>query len=156
MSGLHRVLQNFRMLIESITPTELLRTGARFRWSDPQRTDADVSAGTARTFCVVWRGSTAVHEVEDLTERWAIHEFAVDVSYPAEMEAEFRHMVVAQDRHDIVKTLRDPTYFVGYPGSAVPSIGLHSRELATDELTQESPQTWRYRQTWRCVICEAE
>lgn len=151
------VLQNFYWRLESIAPTNPI-TGRGFVRYDPHLLDADVSSGLIRAFTVSWDSADSFQDVTDIEDRVAQHIYTVEVVYPIE---KFKHAelqyILLQDRHDIIKVLRDSALFIGHDHlNSTTNIGLWSRFLITDELRRPVPTTWALTQRWRCDIKESE
>jgi hypothetical protein len=158
-AGANLVLRNFVYRVESITPTysdvrEFFVHNARSTTLDP-----DASPGMVRSFGVFMETSEEAHDVEDITERWAVHTFTVEINYPVKSERGDMELqaMIGQDRHDLMKVLRTSDYKDGISTSAPATVtGLQYRKFVGDELDREDPITWVYTQTWECMIQETE
>ena len=126
-SNADRVLSNFRWRVESISPTHQ-RPRKPFRWLDLATVDADRHP-VARVFQVRWlREDDTGDSVTDLVERRALHRYVLEVAYATDYDLVTLQEIILQDRHDIIKALRDPRLFVGTSSSdASADIGLQAR-----------------------------
>lgn len=152
------VLRNFRWRVESTAPTHQ-RPLKPFRWIDPRRVDSDGSP-TTRLFHVQWLDGDDDRDasVTDMVERRAVHRFQLDVLYPREYESMLLQEIVLQDRHDIIKALRDDRLWVGTSAAdPLSDIGLKSRTLGSPtEMVDGETNTPTLRMIWECEIWETE
>jgi hypothetical protein len=128
-SNADAALRNLKWRIESTAPTHQ-HPRRPFRWADPRRVGpADQPA--VRLFHVRWLGEEdAGDSVTDAVERRALHRYEVVVDYAADYGWLTLMDVVLQDRHDLIKTLRDPRQYVGTSATdATADIGLQSRHV---------------------------
>jgi hypothetical protein len=67
------------------------------------------------------------------------------------------HHIVLQDRHDIIKQLRDDTKRRGYNAdNTTTDVGLYQRRRNGDQLIKDDPKLWRLLMEWECKILESE
>lgn len=155
------VLKNFQYRIEAITPTST-DYRATFVMYDPLKIVAKRSSGFERRFFVAWHNSDAdiqsnVSHAENGYCRTADHDYTVEVSYPALLPYDDMIALICDDRHDLIKQLREPDKWVGYDSShATTDIGLWRRLRVSDELETNDNGIWTFRQRWRCYINEVE
>jgi hypothetical protein len=153
---LHRVPENFIYQVEQIVPTYQGRTVPRFRSFEPDGGEQVPEAtGGLRMFFVEWlsSGPDGGATMEPLRE--SEHLVQLHVEYPFVLKWEEMHMLVLQDRHDLIKRLRDPQYFVGYKGSTSGATGMFARWRLRD-LLDKTTRLWRYSSQWRCTVREEE
>lgn len=155
------VLSNFQYRIEAITPTNANYKSA-FVMYNPLLIAAKKSSGFERRFFVTWHGSSADSEsgapqAENGYCRTAAHDYSVEISYPALMQYDDMLALVCDDRHDLIKQLRDADKWLGYDSShTTTDIGLWQRLRVSDELETSDNGIWTFRQRWRCLINEVE
>lgn len=151
-----RVLRNFSWRVRSIAPTHQ-RPGKRFAWYDPRRLDSDASP-VCRLFNVRWLGDDDDgSSVTDMVERRALHRYRLDVLYPDEHESMLQQEIILQDRHDLIKALRDDRLWVGTSADdPAADIGLQSRRNLPSELIDDDTSTSTLRMVWECEIWETE
>ncbi len=163
-STLNRVLQNFVWRMDAITPTDATIIGQnRFIQTDPFRIDPEQSSGLTRHYSVLWMGGGSGQTVgeegviDGLTDREATHTIELRTYYhPSKIKFDRLQLAIAQDRHDILKTLRDPDTFVGYNASnTATDIGLLDR-YNTDETVDYSDTLITVTYGWQCIIRESE
>lgn len=156
----HLVLDNFYWRIETITPTNLTDCRNYYREIDGNTIKQDFPDGTAgiRRFFVEWTDSDSDVDATDHDNREAHHNFIVTVCYPGSSLPWRRlHKLILQDRHDLIKQLRDDDNKVGYNASnTTTDIGLMHRFRGGDELIKEEDEIWRLRIQFRCLIEENE
>jgi len=154
----HRLYQNFKYWIEQITPTSTYGNPKnRFFFVDTLRTELDETSGLTRGFSLQWLGSNEDANPTDLFDRWAEHNYQLEVGYSTKLKTETLHKLVAQDRHDLCKQLRSPTYLLGWDvNNTTTDIGLDDRVRIGDELDTSSPALWILRQQYRCLLQETE
>jgi hypothetical protein len=153
-----RVLRNFRWRIESTAPTHQ-RPRKPFRWMDLAQMDPD-NHPALRLFQVRWlgEGQDDGDSVTDLAERRALHRYGIEVFYAADYDLEVIQEIILQDRHDLLKTLRDPRLFVGTgSGDSTSDVGLQARRsvgIRTDFDDEERSIILRLE--YECEIWETE
>jgi len=153
-----RVLHNFRWRIEGTAPTHQ-RPRKPFRWMDLAQMDMD-NHPALRLFQVRWlsEGRDDGDSVTDLAERRALHRYAIEVYYAADYDLATIQEIVLQDRHDLLKTLRDPRLFVGTgSGDSTSDVGLVARRsvgIRTDFNDEERIIILRLE--YECEIWETE
>ncbi len=152
---LHRVYQNFGYQVSLISPTASDGNPRdRFFEIDPERDTVDDSPGLTRGFSVLWRGSDQ-DNLTDFYDRWAEHDFQLEVYYSTKLKHGTLHRLILQDRHDICERLRSDAYFVGYDAdNPSADIGLGKRIRMSDEIDTDSAVVWILRQQWRCHVQE--
>lgn len=152
----HLVRKNFVWRIEAVTPTETtLARRASFTEVDPLRIDPEQSSGYQRAFSVQWQGSEG-DQLDDLLLRQQSHMYAVEVYYSTKLKYDDLHDIILQDRHDITKTLRNPSNVIGYSDAqSSTDIGVGGRWFDSDEIVRED-NLWTYRAMWRVTITETE
>jgi hypothetical protein len=160
MSNLSRAYHNFIWRLEGITPTNST-SGLRFRNFDPLKRSPKRSTGDVRKFSVAWLGSRADGEDEspdanDMYSRTARHNFEISVEYPAVYPWDTMQQLVADDRHDILRALRDQANNIGYSASnATTDIGLWERRRTSDSL-QTDDDVWILKLDYTAIINEPE
>ncbi len=145
-SNLDLVYQNIIDCIQAITPTSTI-PGKNFYHLDFKRIDPDQSSGLTRAFAVYWVGSDSDEEPTDMTDRWCEHTFEIDIAYSTDYELATLEKLIAQDRHDVIKKLRDLDNAI---------TGQHTMKRKNDRLDMSNPQTWYLKQQWICMIEEEE
>ncbi len=159
-TSLHRLVQNVAWNLETLSPTESSLYSDAFERID--RFQVTPETARSRTFSVLWQDSDPPDPegVQDIAERWAEHGLQLEVYYRVGQSGlgwEDAQLVILQDRHDIIKSLRDTANFDGYdPDNTSTDIGLVSRNVAEDVLDIENEGLWILRQRWRCCVREAE
>jgi hypothetical protein len=90
-------------------------------------------------------------------ERKAEHIFQLEVTYPSTSKVDLASLstMILQDRHDLIKALRDPSGYDGHDGDASAQFGLWSRVRRGDELTRDQ-NNFTLRQRWHCLVREEE
>ncbi len=153
---LHLIIKNFRWRIESISPTsDLVRQLFRF-WDPTYEEDEDESSGFSRSFYVEWNGSEPDSAATDADRREAWHRFTVNLIYPVTLNYQDMHVLIAQDRHDVIETLRADENRVGYDdNNSTTELGLYNRYCDGDDLIKEE-NIWILAQRYRCLIEESE
>lgn len=95
-----------------------------------------------------------------MTQREAVHLIRLHVEYPAIAPYLSLARQVLLDRHDLLKTLRDPATRLGYDDShTTTDIGLMVRTRTRDVLDKDTDtryRQWRYTSEWACAIRESE
>ena len=165
-TNLHRVLQNYAWRVESISPSVSgLVSGARvngqFREYDPNKEpEPQQSTGWSRRFYVEWMGSDGDEFATDADRREAVHQIRLTVVYPVVYEWKALQMLIAQDRHEINKTLRSRgrAYVKGYNDSNTSTdIGLYLRRRRGDVVDKKTHNgVWLYIVEWDNTIRESE
>ena len=161
-TSLHRVLDNFYWRIQSISPTYTGRVKARFEEWDPDiGLDPAKGSGWARKFWVEWNGSGPTNDAAAI-QRESDHTYVVHVLYPRKGPHRETMDMIAQDRHDLEKTLRGqiPTdHRLGYDDdNTTTNIGLMSRRRAEDDLRPFplNNEIWELRMEYECSVREDE
>jgi len=128
-SNADRVIANTRWRIESTSPTHQ-RPRKPFRWMDLAGVDAE-NYPALRLFQVLWLEEEDDEDsVTDLVERRAVHKILIEVAYADDYGLELRQEIMLQDRHDLIKTLRDPRLFAGTSASdPTGETGLQARRV---------------------------
>jgi len=153
-SNLHHVHANIRWRIETCTP-QLTRGGlGSFKYLNA--TPAAQSTGTSRGFTV---GRPRAGEIDGTTNCYSriqdLH-FMVEVFYGSHFTPEALAEVIEQDRHSLIKQLRDQRLWKGYDAThTTDDIGLMARWPEPDEVTQVGSLTV-LRLPWRCKVKEIE
>ncbi len=152
-----QVYDNFIWRLESITPTNQIPR-KNFSFLDNAELDPAVSTGVIRAFELYWEGSDPDHEPTDMFDRWAFHNFRLEVSYPRQgFRLNDLTKIATDDRDDIVTALRDDRLWTGYNASNTSTdIGLMGRVRGEDGLDPADNDVWILRQQWRCQIQEIE
>lgn len=152
-TNLHRVYQNFKWRIESISPA-CTRPGKNF--VSLGNVAANESTGTSRGFRVKRLGRETESELTDLYQRTATHDYRVEVYYPAALHQDAIEEIISQDAHDIIKTLRNPDSYLGFNSTdSSTNIGIRSRMEISDQVT-ESTDLWTLQINFKCLITEIE
>ncbi len=153
------VLDNFIWRIEGISPT--VDAAVPFKYLDGPHT-APLASSRDRVFDVQWEGSADAHTVDGQpitavdNNRITDHVFVVTVRYPAEQNQRGVSKRALEDRHDILKRLRDGSLWVGYDdNNTATDLGLHNRYRTEDKLELDD-NTWTYTSQWTCTIEESE
>ena len=150
------VYENFIWRLETLTPTESA-CNERFRYVDPEA--LDLENARHRSFSVFWESSDADIAPTDLYDREAAHVFTVEVFYrvgEAALTSRKAHQLIASDRADISKELRNPSSWNGYDQSNTgDDIGLCDRLRLGDEL-ERVEHLYIYRAQWQCHVRESE
>lgn len=131
--SLYGVYQNFILRIEQISPTSTLER-RRFVHYDPDHIMAEDSDGLQRAVVVKWEGSEEDTGITDMAQREAEHKIIVSVAYPGTWPWDRLHEIVASDRNDLIKQLRDPAKYVGIQGNETLDVGLQRRWRNNDTL----------------------
>ena len=153
--SLDQVIENFIWRIEAITPDEPLPDQG-FRYYDDEDFDPD-EGDVARVVQVQWISSDENTGTTDLQGREAVHEFLVSVGYSVSYKERLLGKIIAKDRHQLCKTLRDDRLWKGYNDSnTTTDIKLWSRDRVRDEIDRSETHTWYYRAIWQCTIRESE
>lgn len=153
---LDKIFQNFIYRIEAITPTSNI-CGKNFNRLDPKQIALNESAGLERNFVITYLGSDSDDTPTDEAIRTAEHKFLVQVLYNPGRGWEVAHELILNDRHDLIKALRDDAKFDGYDSShTTDAIRLHGRIRENDEIDMSDPDVWVYRAIWKCYITEEE
>lgn len=148
------VLENIYWRVESIDPSH---SGQGFRPIDPAKLTPEQLADGERLFWVDWVDEELPEDgVSDIYERIAPHRFELRVIYSA-CDLQKRQKKALQDRHDIIKALRDTTLFVGYEaGNASADTGLIARWVRRVERTDETEGADTMVYSLECTIQETE
>lgn len=160
MSNLSYAYQNFIWRLEAITPTSTT-SSFKFRSFDPLKRSPKRSTGDVRKFSVSWLGSGADGEDEapdanDMYSRTARHNFEIKIEYPAVYPWDTMQQLVADDRHDILKALRNQANNVGYNASnTTTDIGLWERRRTSDSL-EINDDVWILKLNYLAIINEPE
>ena len=162
MSNMSSTIENFIWRMEQIAPTD--GTPDRgFHYASEDNFDPDKAMGVARVFEIFWLGSgeDGAGEpgggVTDIAERVADHDFEVQVAYSTSYGPRTIQRIIAQDRHDIAKALRNVDNMVGTSDDDKTSnIGLWGRNRIRDALDRSGTKTWYLRQSWTATIKEDE
>ena len=136
-TSLHRVFANFVLRIEDITPTNVRVGGGKpFRQFDPLGETPDNSSGWIRRFFVERLGADADDGGTDNAHREADHRYQLVVLYPdATGRHQDREEIMAQDRHDILKQMRDTSLWDGFASTSdTTDIGIWRRYAGGDEV----------------------
>lgn len=151
------VLKNICWTIESITPTHS-RPDKNFRWFDRTSFDPESSAGIVRLFSVLWQNQSEELGITDTEDREANHTYVISVAYPPDgYRLSLLQEIILQDRHDIIKALRDPNSWDGYNSkNTTTDIGLYNREFKSAEMIEVNDSVWELRLTVICTIKEGE
>lgn len=152
---LHRILENFEWRLETLTPT----TGkTKFKVVDPINDDIGDHSGSFRRFYVEWESSQEDLTMTDGYSRRAEHSIRLTVFYPASKARSHKDLrsIILQDRHDIIKRLRDTQYYNGFNAdNSSTDLGLEYRQRLDDELTT-GEHLWVFEMTFECTIEEIE
>ena len=107
-----------------------------------------------------WDGSDEDIDMSDMSERNAHHTYRLVIVYsvgPDGLKWTDAHDIIAQDRHDLILTLRNQGNRVGYDAdNTTTDIGIMHRWRVSDDLATGNPTTWTLEQRWRCTVNEAE
>ena len=153
---LHHVFQNFIYRIESITPTSTI-CGKNFYRLDTKQIAIDESSGLERSFIISWLGSGDDDIPTDQDIRVSEHKFLVQVVYWPGRGWETAHELILQDRHDLIKCLRDDAKFCGYDAEhSTDALRLFGRVRDSDEIDMSDPDVWVLRMIWKCYIADEE
>jgi hypothetical protein len=162
MSNLSSTIENFIWRIENITPTDPVPDRG-WKYVPEQTFDPDKTKGVARVFEIFWLGSgeDGAGEpgggVTDIAERVADHEFEVQVAYSTSYLPRELQRIIAQDRHDLAKALRNLDNRLGTSAAnPTENIGLWGRNRIRDNLDRSGTHTWYLRMAWVCTIKEDE
>lgn len=161
---LHRALQNFVYVLEEVvTPTSLTPNDNRFERYDPDLADCPVSSAGVRKYFVEYLTSDPDRGATDVYSREAEHYVRLSIEYPKPpFDSLVLQTIILQDRHDIVKALRDTQYNVGWKDGAgtVNTTGatgiMTLRELISCELVRTNRSIWRLVMVWRFFNRESE
>lgn len=156
-SNADNVLKNFRWRVESISPTHQ-RPRKPFRWMDFDEIDTERHP-VARVFQVRWmREDDLGSSVTDLVERRALHRYSLEVLYATDYDLATLQEIILQDRHDIIKALRDPRNLVGTSSTdSATDIGLQARRYVDARLETEAEiKMATLRLEFECEIWESE
>lgn len=152
----HRLIGNIAYWASRLVPTNTTVRN-RFEEYDPLRGQAADGTGGLRKFYVEWRASEEDVGASDADNREAWHNVWLHVEYPTALTFTDLQILVLQDRHDLIKQLRDATTRVGYDAShAATDIGLIRRIVAGVELNRQEPGKWRLTLALRNFMREAE
>jgi hypothetical protein len=154
-TNLHRILQNFQWRIATTTPTA---GGRPFRLVDPLADEIENTTGSLRKFYVAWSGSEEDLDLTDGYDRQAEHAISTVFHYPDATFENYGNLrdLVLQDRHDLIKTLRNNDNRLGYDAdNTTDAIGLWHRVRADDEL-DTGDAVWILTINWTCTISEVE
>ena len=151
----HNIIKNFNYQIESITPTNQKKKNS-FRHYNPYASDPSKSA--FRRFFVQWHGSDPDYAATDLDHREAPHQLRLHVDYPTTIDSDDLEEMILQDRHDLIKKLRDSTSYVGISkDNTTAATGLMRRLRIGDATEREQfPGVVRLMIDWECKIEESE
>ncbi len=164
-TNLDKVLENFYWRIGATAPTYSgsARTVGRFREWDPEGgTDPSKGTGWTRRFWVEWRDSGEDADAAAVM-RESDHVFRVHVLYPRRQGSHRRtQAMIAQDRHDLIKTLRGQIrvdHRLGYDDDhSTADIGLMRRKRMGDELRPfpGNNKVYQFSTDWLCSVREDE
>jgi hypothetical protein len=160
MTLAYRVLDNFRHLLDGISPSEVdVSAPSRFEeWFDNDTEPGD-STGSSRRYRLAWLGSGKDGPPFDGHSRTADHDILLEVFYSSRYPGDELSRIVMRDRHDIAKALNVGSPGVdsrlGYSGSPSADIGLELRTRIEDRLERKG-HLYYMRQLWRCQIRETE
>jgi hypothetical protein len=152
-TNLHRVYQNIRWRIESLTPTST-RCLEKFR----HRGDlaANESLGQTREFTIKRDGREGFAGVTNMYSRTAKHAYVVDVVYPTSLKRDALDEVISQDAHDIITALRDPAKYLGFNASnTATNIGIRDRLENSDQVLEDA-DLWTLRIKFDVTVKEVE
>lgn len=111
-----------------LTELDLSYAGRGLQPIDPDQMKPEDMAGCERLFWVEWDGEDLPEGgVSDITERIADHRMTVQVIYSKQIAIERRTRMMLQDRHDIIKCMRDVDLFNGHAKDSTASTGLLAR-----------------------------
>jgi hypothetical protein len=146
-ANLDAILANFRETIEDIVSHTDRRTDVKgFVWFDDNRIAPDQTSGMTRAFNVKLLSTEMPDGVTDLVLQQSEALVSIAVVYDRGLELFDRHRLIARDRFDLIKALRNSTDS---------SIGLDGRIFLGDEIT-EGQSIDLYRQKWRVLLQEVE
>jgi cytochrome oxidase Cu insertion factor (SCO1/SenC/PrrC family) len=156
-TSLHRVYDGFIWRMETITPTND-DVRQKFVAFDPAKETPSNASGWFRKFYIDWRDSKGDFAATNVVQRESIHYFLITIYYPVVRSEWARmHHIVLQDRHDIIKQLRDDTKRRGYNAdNTTTDVGLYQRRRNGDQLIKDDPKLWRLLMEWECKILESE
>lgn len=151
------VYKNFVWRIENLSPTNQT-VGKKFLSSNFDRVSPGQSSGTTRNFNLSWNGSASPGLVEDWSERIAQHSFTLWVAYSTDYKNQSDLFgIILQDRHDLIKELRDSDHWLGYSADySTTNIGLFNRYFQRDSIDASNEVTWYLKQEYQCDILEGE
>jgi hypothetical protein len=162
---LDRALRNIIYWLEVTTPTSTLVRN-RFESYDPNRRDCPLDSAGLRKFWVEWMGSGGdladADGATDMDNRESNHVARLHVEYPtAPLELTELQCLIASDRHDIRKALRDPAKFtVGYRDNsgtyATTDTGVFNRWFTGDEINKIQRDKWRFTSQLQFSLRESE
>jgi hypothetical protein len=137
-TNLHRVVSNTRWRIEALTPSHVYGppdSPIKFRRFDPFEAEPANTSGWVRAFFVHWLGSSLDIGATNLDIREAIHPVFVHIIYPpAALPYEELEAMWLQDRHDIIKAMRDQAQRAGYDAdNTTGDIGLMVRRRGSPD-----------------------
>jgi hypothetical protein len=146
---LDRALGNVVYLLETTTPTSTI---VRNRWEsyDPLQIDCPLNSAGIRKFYVEWISSDQDVGATDLIAREAWHIARLHIEYPTVKGWNLTQELVALDRHDLRKLLRDQSGWVtGWTSAngvqtASDETGIQNREFNGDEIVRTARDKWTY------------
>lgn len=158
-TSIHRLIGNFEYHISSIVPTNTTVKN-RFESYDPMKDNVPDSSAGCRKFYVEYMSSESEGGATDIVSREAWHTVNVHIEYPCRFGFNDTQIMILQDRHQVIKKLRDTTSWVGYRDltgtDATANIGLIHRLSAGTALTKISPELWRLTYQFKCYQLESE
>jgi hypothetical protein len=158
---LERAIRNIVYWMESSTPTSGI---VRNRWElyDPNHRECATDSAGYRKFWVQWMGSNDDGAATDMDNREALHTIRLHVEYPTSpLEIIRLYSLIASDRHDIRKILRDQSkYSVGYKDDtgvyASTDTGIMNRWFTGDEINTTISGFWRFTSQLQFTLRESE
>jgi len=138
---------------------ESMADAPRWRYIDQLRL-ADVPLGDIHRFSILWGGSDEDGPYTTFSERQSVHDIELSAYYPVGVAAgktiDIQYQI-AQDRHNLIALLRDPSLWVGYADTASSAdIGIIERARVSDELDTGDDNIWVLRMAWQMIIREQE
>lgn len=156
-TSIHLLFENFRYWIQQTTATNT-KVRNKFESYDPFRVQPESSTGWLRKFYIDWQSSNEDIGATDMTAREAWHLFNVKLVYPARLPQLDMMQLITQDRHDILKTLRDPDKRFGYDAShTTTDVNLMNRIRTGDQLSlNNDAEIFDLTIQYKCLIRELE
>jgi hypothetical protein len=153
--GGDRVYQNFIWRISNTAPTNELSPN-RFRNFDPQKKTPRAQSGDTRAYYLERVRADENSAATDMDRREAWHDYYLHVFYPTVYPWRDLQKMIAQDRHDLVKTLRSLPNRLGWSDEFPDyEIGLYERQRESDT-TETIGDVYEMVIHWRCKIREEE